>query len=117
MREVALFAVCAFFKSPYQAYVHNFTSKHNGSTLSEEQLASLGKGQKPDDLKPEEAIAWQVVKELHGAEKLTVETFNKSVELIGKDETLNLIIYVGMSTFTALVAKGADVGLPYEKSE
>jgi hypothetical protein len=37
------------------------------------------------------------------------------VELIGKDETLNLIFYVSLSTFTALLGKGADVGLPYEQ--
>ncbi|KAL1865338.1 hypothetical protein Daus18300_007228 [Diaporthe australafricana] len=116
VREVALFAVCAHFHSPYQAYVHGTTAKHNGSTLTPEQLAVLGRGVRPGDLKPEEDVAWDVVKELQGSQKLTDQTFDKAVGLMGKDQTLNLIVYVGMSTFTALVAKGADVGLPYEKT-
>lgn len=117
VREVALFAVCAHFNSSYQAFVHGTTAKHNGSTLKPEQLALLGRGERPGDLKPEESIAWDVVKELHGFEKLTDDTFERSVELIGKEQTLNLIVYVGMSSFTAIVAKGADVGLPYENVE
>ncbi|KAK7716382.1 hypothetical protein SLS64_003536 [Diaporthe eres] len=116
VREVALFAVCAHFHSPYQAFVHGTTAKHNGSTLTAEQLEVLGRGERPGDLKPEEAVAWDVVKELHGSEKLTDETFEKAVSCIGKEQTLHLIVYVGMSSFTAIVAKGADVGLPYEKT-
>ncbi|KAG6361316.1 hypothetical protein INS49_009541 [Diaporthe citri] len=116
VREVALFAVCAHFHSPYQAFVHGTTAKHNGSTLTPEQLEVLGRGERPGDLKPEEAVAWDVVKELHGFEKLTDEMFEKAVALIGKEQTLNLIVYVGMSSFTAIVAKGADVGLPYGRA-
>ncbi|RKU41200.1 hypothetical protein DL546_002987 [Coniochaeta pulveracea] len=114
-REVALFALSAFSHSPYQAYVHSFTAKHNGSTFTDEQLAALERGERPSDLKPEESIAWDVVKELYAGEKLTDATFNKAVELLGKDETLNLIFYVSLSAFTALLGKGADVGLPYEQ--
>lgn len=68
-------------------------------------------------MRPEEAVAWDVVRELQGGERLSDETFEKTVGLIGKEETLNLIVYVGLSAFTALVAKGADVGLPYETAK
>jgi hypothetical protein len=115
VREVAMFALSTFSHSPYQAYVHSSTAKHHGSPLTDEQLAALERGERPSDLKPEEAVAWDVAKELYGAEKLSDETFGKAVELIGKDETLNLILYVSLSVFTALLGKGADVGLPYEK--
>jgi hypothetical protein len=94
--------------------VHGVTAKHNGSTLTAEQIATLTRGERPTDLKPEEDVAWDVVRELQGGDKLSDETFGKTVGLIGKEETLNLIVYVGLSAFTALVAKGADVGLPYE---
>src|SRR3977135_4382497 len=56
VREVAILVTGAHFKSAYELYAHVIVAEHRG--LSDEKLATIVAGQRPNDLTRQEAVAY-----------------------------------------------------------
>jgi 4-carboxymuconolactone decarboxylase len=58
VREVAILVTGAKFRAAYEIYAHVMLAEQRG--ISEEKIATIVAGQRPSDLAPDEAVAYDV---------------------------------------------------------
>jgi alkylhydroperoxidase family enzyme len=110
VREVAILTVGAAYNARYELYAHEITAAQVG--LSPAQVATLAAGGRPTDLSDEEAIAHDVAKALVSGHILPTSTYDRAVQLLGRDGVGELAFLIGGYCLIAMILNCFDVPVP-----
>lgn len=110
VREVAILVTGAKFRSAYEIYAHVIVAEQRG--LSDEKLATIVAGQRPNDLSREEAIAYDIAAALVDGHVLPELTYRQAVAAFGEHGAAELIYLVGAYCLVSVTLNGFDVPVP-----
>lgn len=83
--------------------------------MTEQQLAIIAEGNKPDDLTEQEDVAWRVAHELCARPSggpLSEGTWERAVQLLGKQSAIGLVHLVGFYQYVSSILNGFDARMP-----
>jgi 4-carboxymuconolactone decarboxylase len=112
VREVAILVTGAKFRAAYEIYAHVLVAELRG--LSDEKIATIVAGQRPNDLTREEAIAFDVASSLVSGGVLPTLTYRQAVTAFGEEGTAEFIYLVGLYCMVSVTLNGFDVPVPEE---
>jgi hypothetical protein len=115
VREVAILVTGATFHSAYELYAHVIAAERRG--LSDEKLATIVAGQRPNDLTREEAIAYDLASSLLHRGTLPELIYRQAVQAFGTHETAELIYLVGLYCLVSVTLNGFNVPVPDSEAE
>lgn len=110
VREVAILSTGAGFGARYEIYAHEITGAEAG--LSRAQIAALAAGERPSGLSDEEAIARDVARVLVAGRIVPSSTYERAVELLGRDGVGELVFLIGGYGLIAMLLNAFDVPVP-----
>jgi 4-carboxymuconolactone decarboxylase len=110
IREVAILVTGAKFRAAYEIYAHVLVAERRG--LSDEKIATIVAGQRPNDLTREEAIAYDVASSLVSRGVLPTLTYRQAVMTFGEEGTAEFINLVGLYCMVSVTLNGFDVPVP-----
>jgi alkylhydroperoxidase family enzyme len=113
-REVAILVTGAHFNSAYEIYAHVLVGELRG--LSDEKLATIVAGQRPNDLTRHEAIAYDFASALVRGGTLPELTYNTAVEAFGQHGAAELSYLVGLYCLVSVTLNTFDVPVPEPKA-
>jgi 4-carboxymuconolactone decarboxylase len=114
VREVAILTIGAKFKAGYELYAHMLVAELRG--ISDEKIATIVAGQRPNDLTREEAVAFDVAFALGSGGVLPELTYKEAVKAFAQDGAAELIYLVGLYAMVCVTLNGFDVPVPGEAS-
>jgi 4-carboxymuconolactone decarboxylase len=91
-------------------YAHVLVAELGG--LPDDKLATIVAGQRPSDLTPEEAVAYDVASALVSGGVLPELTYHQSVRAFGEEGTAEIISLVGLYCMVSVTLNGFDVPVP-----
>jgi 4-carboxymuconolactone decarboxylase len=115
VREVAILVTGANFHSSYELYAHVIAAERRG--LSDDKLATIVAGQRPDDLTREEAIAYDVASALLHHGTLPELTYRQAVQAFGEHGAAELIYLIGLYCLVSVTLNGFNVPVPESEAE
>ena len=110
VRQIAILVVGARFDAAYEIYAHIAVAEREG--MPEKRLATLVADIKPDDLSPEESIAYDVAYKLARGGTLPEPLYRLAIETFGQHGTNELIYLVGLYCLVSTTLNGFNVPLP-----
>lgn len=114
VREIAILTVGGVYKCGYELYSHERVAAAKTS-LSQDVISSLAKGEKPDGLTEQCQAAYELSYAL--AEKkgpLDQEVFDKAKGALGQDGVVAITNYVGIYAYTCIVLNAVDASVPQD---
>src|ERR1700722_528054 len=115
VREVAILVTGAAFHSAYELYAHVIAAERRG--LSDDKLATIVAGQRPNDLTHEEGVAYDVASSLLHHGTLPELTYRSSVQAFGVHGAAELIYLVGLYCLVSVTLNGFNVPVPESEAE
>ena len=106
-KQVAILAVGAHYKAAYELYAHAATAERQG--MSPAKIAPIAAGERPTDLTPEEAAAYDVASALVAGGVLPGAAYRTARELFGQEALTELILYVGLYAQVSITLNAFDV--------
>jgi len=110
VREIAILVTGARFHSAYEIYAHVLVAELRG--LSDDKIATIVAGQRPSDLKHDEAIAYDVAAALVSGGVLPELTYAQAIKAFGEQGMAELISLVGLYCMVSVTLNGFDVPVP-----
>ncbi|SHN41914.1 carboxymuconolactone decarboxylase family protein [Chitinophaga sp. CF418] len=110
VREVAILTVGGAFGSRFELYAHEIMAAAFG--LSAGIIASLAAGGRPEGLNEQEAIAHDVASALVKGHVVPASTYHQAVNVLGQNETGELIFLISGYCLIATVLNGFDMPAP-----
>ncbi len=94
----------------YEIYAHVMLAELRG--ISDEKIATISAGQRPSDLTPEEAVAYDVASALvsHGA--LPELNYRRAMHRFDAHGAAELIYLIGLYCLVSVTLNGFDVPVP-----
>lgn len=108
--EVATLVVGSHWRAQFEWWAHERLAKQAG--VSENVIAAIKRGERPDFSNDAEAKAHDVASELYRTQRLTDATYTNAVQCFGEAGVLELIALVGYYSLISLLLNGFDVPLP-----
>src|SRR5271156_6422103 len=94
------------------------SSRPNGAGwLSDDKLAVIAAGQRPNDLTREEAVAYDVASALLHHGTLTEIVYRRAGEEVGQHGAAELIYLVGLYCLVSVTLNGFNVPVPEPEAE
>jgi 4-carboxymuconolactone decarboxylase len=112
-KQVAILACGARFKAAYELYAHAAVGYQD--QLSDAKIAAISAGQRPGDLTPEEATAFDVTMALLDGGVLAGPTWDVAKKVLGQGELNELVYIVGLYAYVSVTLNAFDV--PTEELE
>ncbi|MBT2246287.1 carboxymuconolactone decarboxylase family protein [Sphingobium sp. BHU LFT2] len=110
VREVAILVVGAHFNAAYELYAHAAVGKSVG--LTTEQIAMLCAGQRPHDLAPQEAVAFDAAHCLLNGGPLPAALYHELIAVLGRRETNQLFFLIGIYCSVSMLLNAHNVPAP-----
>ena len=110
VRQTAILVVGARFGAAYEIYAHIAVAEHDG--MKPERLATLVADLKPDDLEPDESIAFDVAHALVRGGVLPEPLYRLAIATFGQHGTNELIYLVGLYSLVSTTLNGFNVPVP-----
>lgn len=107
LKEVAILTVGAAFNCKFELYAHKIMAGHFG--FSNESVEALASGNCPNDLTPEENIAYDIATVLAKGNSLPDSLYNYAIKLLGEQATAELLFLISAYTMLAIILNGFDV--------
>jgi alkylhydroperoxidase family enzyme len=115
VREVAILVTGTAFHSAYELYAHVIAGERRG--LSDEKLATIVSGQRPNDLTRDEAVAYDVASSLIHHGTLPELSYRAAVQAFGEHSAAELIYLVGLYCLVSVTLNGFNVPVPESEAE
>jgi 4-carboxymuconolactone decarboxylase len=114
LNEMAIIMTAAHWRSPFEWYAHAPLALNAG--LGDDTVAAIARGERPTDMKPDEAILWDFCTQLR--EKRTVDdaTYAAAVAAWGERGVVDLIAVNGYYDAVSMTLNVAEV-MPPEGAE
>lgn len=106
-KQVAILTTGAKFRAAYELYAHARVGEAKG--LSVAQIATIAAGQRPSDLEPAEAIAYDVASALLDGGVLPDPIYDAALDSLGKGTLSELVYLVGLYSMVAVLLNAYDV--------
>ena len=106
-KQVAILSVGARFKAAYELYAHAAVAGSEG--LDAAKIATLCAGDRPPDLTPEEACAFDVSLALLDGGVLPGPTYRAARDLLGQPALNELVFWVGLYASVSITLNAFDV--------
>ena len=110
VRQIVILTVGARFDAAYELYAHIAVAEHEGMTA--QRLATLVADLKPDDLTPDESVAFDVAYKLVRGGTLPEPLYRLAVATFGQHGTNELIYLVGLYSLVSTTLNGFNVPVP-----
>jgi len=110
VRQIAIPVVGARFDAAYEMYAHIAVAEHEG--MPEKRLSTLVADIKPDDLAPDESVAYDVSYKLVRGGTLPEPLYRLAVKTFGQHGTNELIYLVGLYSLVSTTLNGFNVPVP-----
>ena len=112
IKETVILATGSVTLAAYERYAHERVALST-TELTKQQIVGIRNGDKPADLSAEEGIAFDLARTLaKGGGPLPTELFDEAVRLLGKEQTLAAIHFVGMYAYVSILLNAVDCPLP-----
>lgn len=115
VREIAILATGAVFRSGYELYAHVLMAELRG--LSDKAISSVVAGERPESLSEDECCAYEVVSSMLRGGVLPELLYNNAVERFGEDGAAELIYLIGLYCMISITLNGFDVPIPQKTAE
>lgn len=109
LRQIAIVTTGSHFKANYEIYAHSSMARQY---FSEEQVKALADGILPPGLVIEEQLVYKITKALVQGGPLADDLYTEGVDLLGKDEVIELIFLVGLYSLVSMCLNGFNVPVP-----
>lgn len=109
-RQIAILVTGAHFDAAYEIYAHIAVAEREG--MPDKRLSELCANIKPDDLSPEESVAYDVAFALVNGGVLPEPCYALAVETFGLDGAAELIHLVGLYCLVSMTLNGFNVPVP-----
>ncbi|CAG8983268.1 hypothetical protein HYALB_00002705 [Hymenoscyphus albidus] len=110
-RETAILTTSVLYCNEYMQYSHGILAEANG--LSNEQIALIKAGRKPDTLDTASSVAYDVATGIIAQKgPLGQELWENGVQVLGREGMLALLHYVGFYSYTSIVLNGCNIEAP-----
>ena len=106
-KQVALMVVGAHYRAAYELYAHAAVASSQG--IGENKIATICSGNRPPDLTPDEACAYDVAAALSGGGVLPGATYTDAVEQFGQQAFNELALWIATYAFVSLTLNAFDV--------
>ncbi|MES2743388.1 MAG: carboxymuconolactone decarboxylase family protein [Pseudomonadota bacterium] len=110
VRQIAILVVGARFDAAYEIYAHIAVAEHDG--MAPERLATLVAELKPNDLNPEESIAFDLAYSLSRGGVLPEPLYRLALSTFGQHGLNELIYLVGLYAMVSTTLNGFNVPVP-----
>ena len=110
VREVVILVTGTRLMSRYELYAHEPTAAQKGLTPG--QIATIVAGERPGDLKEDEALAYDLASALLRGGSVAEAAYRKGVEAFGEAGLAELAFLVGGYCVVALACNMFDVPVP-----
>jgi 4-carboxymuconolactone decarboxylase len=110
IRQIAILVVGARFDAAYEIYAHIAVAEREG--MKPERLATLVADLKPNDLAPDESVAFDVAYALVRGSVLPEPLYRLAVATFGQHGTNELIYLVGLYCLVSTTLNGFNVPVP-----
>jgi 4-carboxymuconolactone decarboxylase len=110
VRQIAILVTGAHFNSAYELYAHIAVAEKEG--MSEQRLATLVAGSRPNDLSEEEGVGYDVAFALVNGGVLPEPVYRLAVKTFGQHGTNELIYLVGLYCMVSTTLNGFNVPVP-----
>lgn len=110
VRQIAILVVGARFDAAYELYAHIAVAEREG--MAPERLATLVADLKPNDLAPDESVAFDVAYALVRGGVLPEPLYSLSIKTFGQHGTNELIYLVGLYSLVSTTLNGFNVPVP-----
>ena len=105
----------AFYKAAYELYAHAATAEREGMTP--DKIAALAAGQRPVDLTPDEAAAYDVASALLTGGVLPGAVYKAARQRFGQGGLNELMFWVGLCAQVSITLNAFDVPSEEEYSQ
>lgn len=109
-RQIAILVTGAHFHAGYEIYAHTAIAQKIG--LADGAIATIIAGQRPIDLKPNEALVYDVAAALVSGGTLPTLTYQLASAAFGAHGVAELIYLVGLYCIVSLTLNGFAVPVP-----
>jgi alkylhydroperoxidase family enzyme len=110
VRQIAILVVGARYDAAYEIYAHVAVAEKDGMTA--ERLATLVADLKPDDLDPQERVAYEVAYALSRGGVLPEPVYRLALATFGQHGLNELIYLVGLYALVSTTLNAYDVPVP-----
>ena len=110
VREVVILVTGTKLSSRYELYAHEATGAQKG--LSSAQIATIVAGERPGDLKADEALAYDLASALLRGGSVAQAAYRAGVEVFGETGVAELAFLVGGYAVVAFACNMFDVPVP-----
>ncbi|MGA2957875.1 MAG: carboxymuconolactone decarboxylase family protein [Thermodesulfobacteriota bacterium] len=107
LNEFAIMITARHWSSQYEWWAHYRLAKEAG--LSEEVMADLAQGKRPETMQPDEAIVYDFCTELHRTHFVSDATFKKAKDMLGEQPLVDLMAVSGAYTLVSMLLNTAEV--------
>ncbi len=106
-KQVAILVTGARYKAAYELYAHAATAAKEG--MEPAKIAAIAAGERPLDLTPEEAAAYDVASALLAGGVLPGATYRAARERLGQGALTELVFWVGLYAQVSITLNAFDV--------
>ncbi len=110
IRQIAILVVGARFDAAYEIYAHGAVAEREA--MKAERLAALVGDLKPNDLAPDESVAYDLAYKLVRGGTLPEPIYRLAVDTFGQHGTNELIYLVGLYSLISITLNGFNVPVP-----
>jgi len=110
VREVAILVTGARFNAAYELYAHVLVAELRG--LDDDKISTIVADQRPANLTPDEAVAYDVTASLLNGGVLPQLVYDKAVKHFGEYGAAELIYLIGLYCMVSVTLNGFDVPIP-----
>lgn len=115
LNEFAILIQGRLWRSQVEWYAHYPLAIKAG--LSEEVVADLKAGKRPEGMKPDEAAVYDFCMELWSKHSVSDETFDRAKALLGEQQVVDLVGVSGTYVTVAMLLAAAEESVPPGKVE
>jgi 4-carboxymuconolactone decarboxylase len=112
INEMAILMTAQAWGAQYEWYAHAPLAVKAGLDLS--VVAALGAGRKPDNMKDDEAVAWEFTTQLRRDHSIDDATYAKALEKFGEQGIVDLVAVNGYYDVVSMTLNIAHVRPPAE---
>jgi 4-carboxymuconolactone decarboxylase len=108
--ELMVITVAARWKSEFEWYAHAAMARDNG--ISNEVIAAIGSGAEPTFETDEDAVMYNVARQLAETGRLDNETYGCAERIVGRRGLVEVIALCGFYTLISFLLNGFEVSVP-----
>lgn len=110
LNEMAILLEARIWNAQYEWWAHEPLARKAG--LSEAIIADIRDGKRPASMQPDEIVVYDLVTELLNQRQMTDEMFAKAKQVLGEQQTIDLVAVTGFYVMVSAVVIAGRIGIP-----